>query len=56
MKCKYCGQSVDKIVQNEIQSFETFMNRTIKKANMKLKKESGYGIPDIKGKQWQKRK
>ena len=56
MKCKYCGQLVDKIVQTEIQSFEEMTNRVIKKARNKLKKESGFGIPDNKEKQWQKRK
>ena len=44
MKCKYCGQSVDKIIKTE--TFENFMNKALKRVRNKLKKETGYGIPE----------
>ena len=57
MKCEYCGQLIKskKLAIKKEESFEYFMNKVINKAKNKLKKESGYGISDTKGKQWQKR-
>ena len=51
MKCSKCKCKIE-----HEESFEKIMNKALKKAVNKLKKESGFGIPDNKEKQWQKRK
>ena len=49
MKCSNC-----KCIIEEKESFEMFTDRILKQARIKLKQESGFGIPDIKEKQWKK--
>ena len=51
MRCSKC-----KCKLKEDESFEMMINRVIKRNIEKLKQESGFGIPDTKEKQWQKRK
>ena len=55
MKCKHCGQSIKEkkpAIENlyssfkKENSFEYFMNKTLKRVRNKLKKETGYGIPE----------
>lgn len=48
MKCKHCGQSIKekKSAIKKEDSFEYFMNKTLKRVRNKLQKETGYGIPE----------
>ena len=51
MLCKNCKREIE-----YKESFEKMTDRVLRSAIEKLKKESGFGIPDNKEKQWQKRK
>jgi len=48
-KCPKCGFNPNRSTtadDYETLPFEKFMDKTIKKSSEKMKKESGYGIPD----------